>query len=144
MGSIPFDTKEICLSYMFQFIGKWYKWGGDDPDGFDCSGLVVEYLQAAGKVGRKEDLNAQLLFSRFPKTSEPVRGGLVYWHAPEDPDRIIHVEIILNEKLSLGASGGGSSTKTVTDAMRDNAFIKIRAFRTRENLAGFNDPFFIK
>jgi hypothetical protein len=43
--------------------------------------------------------------------------------------------------LSLGASGGGSRTVTVSDAIRSNAFIKLRPFRSRDGVAGFVDPF---
>ena len=55
--------------------------------------------------------------------------------------RIVHVEICLNENLALGASGGGSKTKTVQDAIKHNAFIKIRAIESRSGIAGYIDPF---
>ena len=42
---------------------------------------------------------------------------------------------------NIGASGGGSKTITVQDAIRHNAFIKPRPWRSRKYVKGFVDPF---
>jgi len=41
----------------------------------------------------------------------------------------------------IEAGGGGSKTITKADAIRDNAFIKIRPIYSRKFLWGFVDPF---
>ncbi|GAG51579.1 unnamed protein product, partial [marine sediment metagenome] len=56
-------------------------------------------------------------------------------------DRIIHVEIMLNQWQCIGASGGGSKTLTEQDAIRDNAFIKVRFAASRRGIHGYIDPF---
>jgi len=38
----------VAIAYAKQQLGKPYVWGGTGPDGFDCSGLVMEAWQAAG------------------------------------------------------------------------------------------------
>ena len=115
---------EIAIAYAWTFIGKWYKWAGDDPSGFDCSGFIVEVLKSIGKVQRNADHTAKQLFDMFPKVQNPSRGCLVFWH--DGNKNICHVELMITDKLSIGASGGGSKTLTEQDAIRDNAFIKIR------------------
>lgn len=138
--SITYDNYSNCkvaLDYIMRFTGQWYKWGGDDPSGFDCSGLVVEYLQAGGKIPRKSDFTADQLMGMFPKIPAPRRGGLVFFGKN---GVATHVEICLNNSLSLGASGGGKNTVTVEDAMRDNAFIKVRPITSRSDVLAYNDP----
>lgn len=135
--------RDIAIKTAWAYLGKPYYWGGDDPiQGFDCSGFVIECLKSAGVLPRAGDWTAHNLYhiEMFPPRLDPHEGYLVFWHG-ENPNRIIHVELCLNDRFSIGASGGGSKTKTEADAIRQNAYIKIRPFRRRKNIAGFKDPF---
>lgn len=127
--------------YAKKFIGKWYKWGGDDPSGFDCSGLAIECLKAVGKLPRKFDTTAAGLQNMYKdKTVETASAGcLVFWTSSSG--KIIHVEICLDEFLAVGASGGGSKTRTVDDAIRHNAFIKVRPMKSRARIHSIVNPF---
>jgi hypothetical protein len=128
---------DIAMNYAFCFVGTWYKWGGDDPSGFDCSGFVCEVLKAVGIIGKNEDLSAARLFDTFPKVDTPMKGCLVFWGNP-----VHHVEFIFNDspyQLCIGASGGDSKTLTVGDAIKQNAYIKLRP--VRPNVTGYVDPF---
>ena len=137
-GGKKMNQKEIALKIAWSFLGKPYIWGGDDPmRGFDCSGFVIECLKSVGILPRKGDWPAMGLYGMFPLVENPYAGCLVFWGAP----RIIHVEFCIDDKLSIGASGGGSKTKTAADAISQNAYIKIRPFRSRNGIAGFCDPF---
>lgn len=138
------DARNIGLMYIMTFAGKWYKWGGNNPLGFDCSGLAVEYLKAVGYMPRKGDITAQGIWDKFSPTCEvpnPYGGCLVLYRSLIWPDKIVHVEICLNEYQAIGASGGGSATLTVEDAIRDNAFIKVRPIKSRAGIRGYIDPF---
>ncbi len=142
-SGISFTRREIATAYAWQFIGVPYKWGGNDPmAGFDCSGFCIELLQAVDLLSRHGDWTAQGLFDKFSsnQVTTPKQGCLVFWRG-RDGGNIIHVEFCVNEKLSLGASGGGSSTVTVQDAIEQDAYIKLRPFASRPNIAGFVDPF---
>ena len=136
--------KEITTKYAWSFLGTFYKWGGDDPSGFDCSGFCLELLQAVGLVSRKTDYTAQGLYNKFQENEvkDPEEGCLVFWG--ENDKRIVHIEYCISAELSIGASGGGSRTRTVGDAVRDNAFIKIRPFRSRSGIVGFVNPFLLR
>lgn len=134
--------RSIFIQVAMNFYGTFYSWGGDDPDGFDCSGLTVECGKSVGILPRKGDWPARGLYARWigNEVTIPKAGDIVFWENKAKND-IIHVEIILNEELSIGASGGGSRTKTREDAIRDNAFIKIRPFRSRPYIKGFFNPY---
>lgn len=136
------DLRLCATEYAKHFIGTFYKWGGDDPSGFDCSGFVCEILQSVGKIGRKEDFNAAALRAKFAAqvVTKPAEGCLVFY-AAQAGGPIIHVEYCLNEFQSIGASGGGSTTLTVEDAIKDNAFIKVRTIYSRAHIVAFCDPF---
>ncbi|MBM4395626.1 MAG: C40 family peptidase [Deltaproteobacteria bacterium] len=139
---------DIALEYVRAYRGHWYRWGGDDPSGFDCSGFAVEFVQSVGRFLHGGDAGAQTLYRTYPVTTAPRRGCLAYWGS--GPDGITHVEIVVavhgDQVITLGASGGGSKVKTVADAIRANAFIKQRPIRApgrRTDFVGFNDPFLL-
>lgn len=132
--------RELALDYAWRFVGTFYSWGGDDPSGFDCSGFMVEVLKSVGKLPRRGDWTAAGLYERFESLSvtDPTEGCLVFWHSG---DKIVHVEMCVDSARALGASGGGSGTVTKEDAIKHNAFIKMRPFGSRPNVYGFVDPF---
>jgi hypothetical protein len=116
--------RKLALNYLQQFIGRWYKWGGDDPSGFDCSGIAIEMLKSVGLFPRGADATAATLVHRY-KPSTPKPGALIFRGSP-----VVHVEVIFavigDDILTIGASGGGRDTKTEADAIKRNAFIKMR------------------
>ncbi len=133
--------RDMALKIAFSYIGTPYVWGGDDPSGFDCSGFVIECLKSVGSLPRRGDWTAAALWHYFPiKPANGKAGDLAFW-ANMQGGRIIHVEMCVNEDLAIGASGGGSRTKTRQDAIRDNAFIKIRPIDSRKYLYGFANPY---
>jgi len=117
-------TRELATKIAWLHYGTFYSWGGDDPSGFDCSGFIVEILKSVGLLPRKSDLTAAGLHDRFVEVSNPEEGALVFFKSITG--KIVHVEYCLDDYYMIGASGGGSRTKTKEDAIRDNAFIKVR------------------
>ena len=117
---------EIALRVAWSYVGTPYRWGGDDFSGVDCSGLCIEILKSVGILPRKYDTTAKGLFKMFAakQTNNPSAGCLVFWGNP-----IYHVEFCIDEQHTIGASGGGSKTLTKEDAIRDNAYVKVRPIR---------------
>ena len=131
----------ICLDYIKRMIGLPYLWGGDDTiAGFDCSGLVVEYLQCSGQLKENEDLKAHGLMRRYfdKRVILPETGCLVFFGKN---DHATHVGICLNNDLMIEAGGGGSKTQTKKDAVNQNAFIRVRPINNRSDFLCFVDPF---
>jgi cell wall-associated NlpC family hydrolase len=120
-------------------MGKWYKWGGDDPAGIDCSGLVVECLRAVGLIGNKEDLSADALLRRFliGKVQFPYKGCLVFWLKD---GTAIHTGIMYDREHVIEAGGGDSSVTSVDDASQQNAFVRVRPwwYRGEQNVVFVN------
>jgi cell wall-associated NlpC family hydrolase len=138
--------RELMMKVAWSFLGRPYIWGGDDSHGFDCSGYVIECLQSVGILPRKGDWTAQGLWVKFNANPVPEayvqQGDLAFWRVVESPESsIIHIEIMVDWKHSIGASGGGSRTITEADAWAQNAYVKVRPIATRAGMAGILDPF---
>ena len=134
----------IAERIAWRLYGVPYRWGGDNPgEGFDCSGFVIEILKSANKLptGRLADWTAKGLFKKFKHklVKLPKKGCLVFWGTAAD--KVYHVEFCLNGVVSIGASGGGSKTLTEADAIKQDAYIKVRKMRGRGAIFAFVNPF---
>ena len=139
------DRLDIALQVVQSYLGTPYKWAGDDPSGIDCSGLAVETLKSCGKLppGNKFDLTAQGLLDRFISKRIPFedrRPGCMMFFG-KNVSRVWHVEFLIKHDFTIGASGGGSETKSELEAWEDNAFVKIRPLKSRGNLVAVIDLF---
>lgn len=87
-------------------------------------------------------MTADSLYRKFKdkKRDKGSMGCLVFWSHPYK-EKMIHIEMMVDDLHVVGASGGGSKTKTIADAIKHNAFVKMRPIYYR----GFNykicDPF---
>lgn len=139
--------REFAVWYAEHWLGKWYTWGGDDPSGIDCSGLAIEVGKAAGVLPRGTfDATADGLMKLSAKKGWTIHetdvrpGCMVFWLNSEG--RAIHVEIISRHpQIAIGASGGGSRVTSVETAIRYNAFVKPRPWRSRQGPRSFADPY---
>jgi len=139
----PEDKRKLALVYAFSFVGTFYKWGGDDPSGFDCSGYIIEILKSVGILPRRFDTTANGLYRKFQnnKLDKPKPGALIFWPKTSKPNEAGHIELAIDAWHTLGASGGGSKTLTEADAIRDNAYIKMRPIKRNRNVLAILEPF---
>lgn len=135
-------TREITFrNACLRFLNIPYIWGGDDPIfGYDCSGLVQELLAMVGldPVG---DQTAQALFNYFEDRGvEGPRqlGTLVFFGS--STKKITHVGMMLDDYLMIEAGGGGSKTTDHSQAIKHNAYVRIRPFNTRKDIVGLITP----
>ena len=109
---------------------KPYLWGGDDGiAGFDCSGLVIEPLKAVGILPKIGDWTAEDLAVYFKnrQTKKPKPGCLLFYNRSHRIGHVVIVWAVFGDRmLVIGASGGGRHIKTVEDAVKHNAYIKVR------------------
>lgn len=121
--------RELFLLTVQGFLSTPYKWGGDNPTGLDCSGLIVEAAQALKLIGEKEDRNAAGWYQHTTPLGgkAPQPGDLLFWK--DSTGKVIHVEVFLDVvdgvAYSIGAAGGGSKTTTLEAAVSANAFVKV-------------------
>ena len=79
--------RALILSHAQQAIGTPYRFGGNSPDGLDCSGLVEMTYRAAGiRVPRTADGQ----FRALPQVDAPRPGDLLFFG---DGNKATHVGI---------------------------------------------------
>jgi len=108
--------RELALKIVWLDWGKPYRWGGDDPGTFDCSGKVIEWLKSVGFFPRKKDTTADGLRRLFQlsvveELDDAQPCDLIFF-MNRSATKAIHVETIVKnidgDLYSIGASGGGS------------------------------------
>ena len=145
-GGEKMKREEIALKVAWSFLGTPYQWGGDDPmAGFDCSGFIIEILKSVGLIQRSLDMTAAGIYRHFKELgcleTVPASCRLAFWKVI-NTGRIRHIEFCIDEVHTIGASGGGSATISVKEAIKRNAYIKVRKIDTHDkSLHGFVDPF---
>jgi len=134
------NLRKKAIKYLWHWLGTPYSWSGNDFSGWDCSGLQIEVLQAVGILSHGFDSTAHDLYLKFIdyKVDRPYAGCLVFWFRD---GRAVHVEMLIDDSLVIGASGGGSSVKSLKDAIRQNAFVKMRPLKYRGENFKIIDPF---
>ena len=142
------DT-DLLRQYAFKFIGLPYKWGGQHPsEGYDCSGLCVELLQAQGVLRHGSDYTAKGLYKYLVTHSSsivinPSFGAIAFfgqgWDAPARK-QITHCAFCLDDETMLEAGGGASDTTTKKVAIRRRAFVRLRPIVYRKDLVGLLLP----
>jgi cell wall-associated NlpC family hydrolase len=136
-------NKKILWACMQGLLYRPYKWGGDDPmGGFDCSGGIQELLASIG-IDPKGDQTAQALYNHFDLEIDNhwigdsyasiyrSFGHLLFFG--KGNDKITHVSMAINHRSMFEFAGGGSKTNTIDDAIRHNAYARIRAIDSRKD-----------
>jgi cell wall-associated NlpC family hydrolase len=67
-----------AASIAMQYLGVPYRWGGEDPSGFDCSGLAA---YAYRQIGKSVPHYTVAIYNQFPKVpaGSLQAGDLVFW-----------------------------------------------------------------
>lgn len=99
----PSHDVSTVVAIAKQYLGVPYVYGGDDPSGFDCSGLT-EYVYA--KAGMTIPRTASAQQRALPATGNPVPGDLVFFGTPA-----YHVGIYLGGNKMIAAPHPGTSVR---------------------------------
>ncbi len=104
-----------AVSYAYAQIGKPYKWAGDGPGSFDCSGLTMRAWGAAG-VSLSHSSRAQIGEGRRVSRSELQPGDLVFFGNP-----IHHVGMYVGGGRMINAPQTGDVIRVRSMARGDYA-----------------------
>ena len=134
-------ARKCFLTTALACLGTPYRWAGDDPSGFDCSGFVVECLKSTVSTLPPNDLTANELYGLFGGQGDvkPDSRRLLFWL--DSLGRATYVAICLDRWFQIGSGGGDETTREVQDAWRDNAFVKIRPIPRIRAHHRIGDPF---
>lgn len=127
------------VAYIQSFIGAPYVYGGDGSGrccgGFDCSGLVVEALKAAGWLPNGSDYTASGLRTELTKmdwcevVSECAERGDVVFYGTKN--KVSHVAICIGDLKVVEAAGGDSKDKS---ASVSRGFVRVRPYNYRNDI----------
>lgn len=126
------------VEYALTFLGTPYLWGGNTPQGWDCSGFICEVLRAYGHLDRN-DYSSQMIYDQLVKinTRSQLSLGSVLFFG-NSRSSITHVAMAIDEKgtLMVESGGGDSKTTTLKAAREKNAFVRVRPINSRRDLVG--------
>jgi cell wall-associated NlpC family hydrolase len=103
----PSDPRATMVDRAKSMLGQPYRWGGDAPGGFDCSGLVVYAANGAGiRVPRTahEQLSAGMPVAR----GKVHQGDLVFMHLAH---KELHVGIAIDDERFIHAPSRGGHVR---------------------------------
>lgn len=121
-----------ALQFAKAELGQPYVWGGSEPGGFDCSGLVQYVYDKAGiKLPRvaQEQYNSTRKVSR----GESLLPGMLVFFGQSAQD-ITHVGIYLGEGKMLDAPHTGAAVRV------ENIPTQIGAAWGEDKVIGFTEP----
>ena len=102
----PTQAAAAAVGYALAQLGTPYRWGGERPGGFDCSGLIEAAYQAAGiELPR----TAQQQYDAGPPLTAgqpPQPGDLVFFGA--DPGQVGHVGLMISQTEMVDAPHTGA------------------------------------
>lgn len=120
-----------------QYLNCPYKWGGNGPWEFDCSGLVLKALNDVGIL--LPDMTAQSLYdwaieSSKTQSHEPCENCLLFFGV--NNKNIKHVAIAISSTHMIEAGGAGRESKTMSleDLGRVDARVRVKPISNRKDL----------
>jgi murein DD-endopeptidase len=103
------ETSRSAASHALAMVGKPYRYAGNTPAGFDCSGLVqYSFAQAGVRVPR--DTDALLRIAALVDGGRLRRGDLLFFD--EDGKKRSHVAIYLGARRFVHAPSHGGKVRT--------------------------------
>jgi murein DD-endopeptidase len=110
-AEIPAEPKpsptQLMIDSATSMIGQPYRFGGAEPGGFDCSGLVV-YAAANAGIRVPRTAAEQLQFGSPVARADVQAGDLVFMHLS---GKELHVAIALDRQLFVHAPSSGGRVR---------------------------------
>lgn len=109
----PEEAIQKVINVAKKQLGKPYLWGGNGPDAFDCSGLMVYSYKHGSGIQLPRDSYMQAEFGQAINKSDLKAGDLVFFDTM-NKGRVSHVGIYLGDNQMLHAPNKNSTVKIVS------------------------------
>ncbi|HVY06832.1 MAG TPA: C40 family peptidase [Burkholderiales bacterium] len=103
------ETAVKAIDYAKEMLGKPYKYAGDTPDGFDCSGLV-KYSYGRAGIYMPRDTQSQRKMSVLVSTHGLREGDLLFFD--QEGKKNSHVGMYLGKRRFIHAPSSGDKVRT--------------------------------
>jgi murein DD-endopeptidase len=110
-GEAVEDVGSGAVRYALELVGTPYVWGGNTPDGLDCSGLV-QYSYALAGLEIPRAVVTQRKASRSVSRSNLRPGDLLFFHI--DGKRYSHIGIYIGDDKFVHAPRTGKFVSTAS------------------------------
>lgn len=121
---------ESMIKFGLSHLNKPYRWGGNGPNNFDCSGFILACLKSVDLFPAFVDVTAQDIFNYLSDKNwveKKCRGAICFFGKTRY--KITHIGLMIDEYKFLGANGGNSKTINDKIALEQNAKVDIRPLR---------------
>lgn len=104
--------RDLIVMTAFAQVGKPYRYGGNGPDSFDCSGLV-RYAYGAGGASTPRTTATLFASGREISFEEALPGDLLFYRLDPDRSGPSHVVFYLGDGEGIHAPSSGSPIRAV-------------------------------
>lgn len=98
------ETRKKIIEEAISWIGVPYKYGGNDRNGVDCSGLVLQVYDKIADIKLPRNSAKQAEFCKRIKKEDVKDGDLVFFATGKDPGIVSHVGIMIDEDRFIHSS----------------------------------------
>ncbi|MBJ3812369.1 C40 family peptidase [Streptomyces flavofungini] len=117
---------ETAITFAMSHLGDPYRWGGNGPHAWDCSGLVQAAYRRAG-IALPRVADAQYRATSPISRAQLRRGDLVFWSSDGTTRGIHHVAIYLGNSQYVEAPRPGKNVRTSSFAWYNpNLYGRVR------------------
>jgi murein DD-endopeptidase len=116
---------ELVTKTALEMVGRPYKYQGESPEGFDCSGLVRYSYRAVG-LDLPHQTRALMRRARVVSTRELLKGDLLFF--VESGRKYSHVGIYAGDDLFVHAASTGKTVRidSLSDPYWKDHFLDAR------------------
>ena len=103
------ETASRAIAHAKEMLGKPYKYAGDTPDGFDCSGLV-KYSYGRAGISMPRDTQSQRRMSVLVSMRSLRAGDLLFFD--QEGKKTSHVGMYIGNGRFIHAPSSGGKVRT--------------------------------
>lgn len=123
-SSVDYDVKKL-IDVAKSLVGTSYVWGGNTPEGFDCSGYIhYVYNQAGKKIGR---FSSAGYYDRSFYVNNPKVGDLVFFEGTYK-EGISHLGIYIGDNQFIHAGSNGVEVVSLDHSYWKKHFSSFKRF----------------